>query len=232
MLIVVQARLGSSRLPRKVLRALDDRPLLQHVVDRARAAEVGDVVVAHPVGDDEVGALCTSMGVTAKAGDEFDVLSRYAEVVQGATASHVIRLTADCPLIDPDIIRSVASHPDGLDYCTTRGYPRGLGDVERISVNALLEAHRSAEAEFDREHVTPYIRRNDSGRFDAHQILAPRSANRPQLRLCVDELADLQVVRQVYRETRGTRRTTADLIAALDRSPHIAQLNAHVVQRS
>lgn len=230
--VLVQARLGSRRLPGKVLLPVDGRPILDHVVERAAEADVGPVVVVHPVGDQAIAERCASLGVQARAGDEWDVLKRFVEAVDGAFISHVVRLTADCPLIDPAVVRLVATAPAGDDYCTTSGYPRGLGDVERMSLRALLTAHELADAAYDREHVTPYIRRNETGQFDVSTLEAPTGVHRPDARLCVDEPDDLRAVRSVYRATKGTDRSTADVIDALDRYPEIARMNAHVVQRS
>jgi spore coat polysaccharide biosynthesis protein SpsF len=165
---VVQARLGSSRLPGKVLKPLADRPVLEHVVTRVRAAsQIDEVVVATSTepADDAIKAFCDSRGWPCFRGSEHDVLSRYAEATLAYGAEIVVRATADCPLFSPLILDAMLARfdPSRLDYLSTnlplRTFPVGL-DCEVMRSDALLRAAREATDGYDREHVTPYLYRN------------------------------------------------------------------------
>ena len=164
--VVVQARMGSSRLPGKVLRPLAGRPMLQLQLERLARLDIGPIVVATSTRelDDPIADLVRCLGVNVIRGSESDVLARFAAAVAAYPAEHVVRLTADCPLIDPTIISDVVSYhlTHRFDYTSTtllRTYPDGL-DVEVMRADALAEAAVQAARQDEREHVTPYLQRN------------------------------------------------------------------------
>lgn len=230
--VVVQARLGSHRLPGKVLEPVGSRTVLEHVVRRCREADVGEVVVARPEGDERLAGECVRIGVRQVAGSEQDVLLRYLTAAVETRAERVVRITADCPMIDPGVIATAVRRMEGHRYLTCEGYPRGIGDVEVVDVQALEEAAARATDPYEREHVTPYVRDNPD-RFPSLTVVAPADLRRPDLRVCVDEPADLAVVRRLHAlvgedESIDARR----VIELLDQHPDIRMLNAHVVQRS
>jgi spore coat polysaccharide biosynthesis protein SpsF len=165
LLCVVQARTGSTRLPGKVLREIDGRPMLGFMLDRLDALAVDELVVATSdlERDDPIAEIAQAAGRAVVRGPEDDVLARYALAVERHPAEHVVRLTADCPLADPALVeRVVAHHVDtGADYTANvfpRTYPKGL-DVEVVRAVALRDAAALAGAPAEREHVTPFFYR-------------------------------------------------------------------------
>lgn len=200
--LVVQARMGSLRLPGKVMLEAAGRPLLWHQLERLRLVKNAQQVVVAPSveqEDDVIVAFCAGEGVTVVRGSEADVLSRYAQAAEIAAADVVVRLTADCPLIDPAIIDAViasylasaASHRYASNTAQ-RTYPRGM-DVEVFSRAMLDEAHRNAVTQYDREHVTPYIIRVLTGSSHIANVAAPRPLS--QYRLTVDYWSDYENVK-------------------------------------
>ena len=201
---ISQARMTSTRLPGKVLMEVAGKPLLLHHLGRLRRAnQVDSVVLATTTNatDDPVAELAENFGVTVFRGDEHDVLSRFAGAAAMVGADIVVRVTADCPLIDPGLIdQLVDRYMDGreenppIDYLgiDTSRYPRGF-DAEVFARSLLDEADRSAVDPAEREHVTPFIYRRPE-RFRLGTPLAPQKGAWPY-RLCVDEPDDLEVVR-------------------------------------
>jgi spore coat polysaccharide biosynthesis protein SpsF (cytidylyltransferase family) len=167
---VVQARVGSSRLPGKSLRAIQGRPLVAHVLERAQAIRgVDAVVLATSIreGDDELARVVRGLGVAVWRGSELDVLQRVCEAAEAQRAETVLRVTGDCPFLDPAIAARVlwlyrAHHADGVEYAWNdtggSGFPDGT-DVEVFSLWALQRAHAAATGPGDREHVTTWMRR-------------------------------------------------------------------------
>ena len=218
-LIVIQARLGSTRLPRKVLLPLGGKPALQHTVERAQATGC-KVVVACPTED--APALATlpcwpsrpgehRKGISSHAGDTADVLRRYAVTAEHflpTPPTHVLRLTGDCPLIDPDVIGLVVDAlRGGAVYASNtvqRTYPRGL-DVEGFTVDALRQAHAEARDPYDREHVTPWMQRHLPVTHVKH------TTDLSKHRWCLDDSADYAWLEGVF--TRHPNPTTSQVLA-------------------
>ncbi len=201
-LAIVQARTGSTRLPGKVLAPIAGRPMLLRVVDRARrAGEVDRVVVATSTAaaDDRVEALCAGEGVDCHRGSEADVLDRYAGAARRFGGDPVVRITADCPLLDPDVVdRVVRTLREGsFDYAANINpptFPDGL-DVEAMSAKTLFAADAEARLASEREHVTLFIR-NRPERFRIGNLVHPTDLS--ALRWTVDAPEDLEFVRAVY----------------------------------
>jgi spore coat polysaccharide biosynthesis protein SpsF (cytidylyltransferase family) len=212
---IIQARMGSTRLPGKVLMDIGGKPMLQHVIERAQQIQgVDQVVVATTNKPDDVAIveLASRLNVATFGGDEQDVLGRFchAAVIHGADA--IVRLTGDCPLLDPAVSSFVLSvylervmpvEPD--EYVSNvfpiRTWPKGY-DTEVFGLGPLLAAGREATLEWDREHVTPWIRRNRP----TVNITNPRG-NQAHLRYAVDTAEDLSRVRGDYDKLAvGTRR--------------------------
>lgn len=237
---IIQARTGSTRLPRKVLMDLGGMPMLQHVVRRVRLARsIDEVVVATTTSsdDDDVAALGAGLDVRVFRGSEEDVLSRYRGAAAAAAAEVVVRVTADCPLLDPGVIDRVVDQlcasPDAADYASNvveRTFPRGL-DVEALFVDTLERVDRRARSASAREHVTYYILREQAALFTIHSIAD--ATDNSDLRWTVDEPADLELVRLIYRELdlATTALAYGEVIAWARRHPAAAVLNAHVTQK-
>lgn len=160
---VVQARMGSSRLPGKVLADLGGRPVLQLMLERLRPADVDRVVVATSDRgiDDPVAELATQLGIDVVRGPEADVLARFAIALDRFPADDVVRLTADCPLTDPALVDAALDlhRSTGADYTSNsleRTYPDGL-DVEVVRTSALRAAVAEANEPEEREHVMPFV---------------------------------------------------------------------------
>lgn len=214
---IVQARMGSSRLPGKVLMPLAGRPVLDHVVTRVMAAErIDGVVIATSVlrGDDAIADYCEARGWTCVRGPETDVLTRYADAVRTSLADIVVRVTSDCPLFSPLILDRMlaAFDPASMDYMSTnwpqRSFPIGL-DCEIMLGSALLAIAATADDPYDREHVTPHFYRNpDRFRLAGHA--------------CSRQLAHLSI-------TLDTADDYQRLVELLDAHPELADPGADVI---
>jgi glutamate-1-semialdehyde-2,1-aminomutase len=226
---IVQARMGSSRLPGKVLADIEGRPMLWRVAGRAgRARLVDEVVVAtsDTPADDPVADFCRREGFACFRGSEGDVLDRFYRAAEAFGADVVVRLTADCPLIDPEVIDKVVGvyEAGGYDYVanTLRStYPDGL-DVEVFSFEALARAWREAALETQREHVTPYIRA--SGNFRVGGVKNEADLSRRRHRWTVDGPADLRFVREIYGRLGGDGNfLMEDVLRLLAEHPELRQ---------
>ena len=207
-LVVIQARAGSTRLPGKVLADLGGRPMLQLQLERLASLPYGPIVVATTDGaiDDPVADLALNAGAQVVRGPEHDVLGRFAMVLERFPTDTLVRLTGDCPLSDPAIVAAVVDlhHRSAVGYTSNvhpRTFPRGL-DVEVVTAVALDDAARSATDPYDREHVMPYLYRDpeaipianlDSGRdLGALSWTVDTADDLTHVRRIVAELADPQ----------------------------------------
>ena len=192
---VIQARMGSSRLPGKVLKLLAGKPVLEHVFTRVSAAKlIDDVIVATSElsGDDAIVEFCTKMGWKFIRGSERDVLSRYCLAAEASRADVVVRVTSDCPLFSPIILDDMLERfdPEVADYMSTnwpdRTFPVGL-DCEVMSAAALRKIEANATEVYDREHVTPHFYRNP----DDFRLLGHAHASRlDHIRITLDTQQD------------------------------------------
>lgn len=196
---VVQARMGSSRLPGKVAMDLHGRPILRVMLDRLLAGTIDTIVVATSTepADDVVETIASAAGIETVRGSEADVLDRFGDVLQHHPhAETVVRLTADCPLIDPVVIDEARRALDvtGADYVSNtleRTFPDGL-DVEVVRVEALRAAIEESTDRVEREHVTPFVYRRPE-RFAIGQVTAVEDAG--DERWTLDTGADLEWLR-------------------------------------
>lgn len=199
--VIIQARMGATRLPDKVLMPLAGKPVLEHVVSRCREAQLVDrVIVATTVDlkDLAVVNLVSALGVSIFCGSVNDVLDRYYQAARLFDLQHIVRITADCPMIDPNIIDRVVSEyfEEGADYATNtlkETYPDGE-DVEVFSFDVLRKAWLGAQMLSEREHVTPYIRKSDV--FKKASILCDRDYS--SLRWTLDEPRDYEKISAVF----------------------------------
>jgi spore coat polysaccharide biosynthesis protein SpsF len=234
--VVTQARTSSSRLPGKVLEPVGGRPLLQHHLDRLSAAGLR-VVVATTVnaGDDPVVGIAERAGAAVFRGSEHDVLSRYVGAAEQEGLDVVVRVTSDCPLIDGGVVAAGVEEYLGLAdpdaYVTNtqpRTFPRGF-DFEVFSRAALEEAHERADRPGHREHVTPYLAQNVSGRVRIRNLTW--EPDRAGYRVTVDTAADLELVRRLVEDHGADALDCAGIVALLDAHPELVALNAHVEQK-
>jgi spore coat polysaccharide biosynthesis protein SpsF len=200
LVVVIQARTGSSRLPGKVLADVWGRPMLRLQLDRLAHVECDDLVVAtsdRPA-DDAIAELAAEAGAGVVRGSESDVLARFGTVLERFDPEIVVRLTGDCPLADPGIVAdAIALHRrSGADYTSNvhpRSFPKGL-DVEVASAPALMAAVTEAVDSYDREHVTPYVHRQPE-RFTIANLASGEELG--ELWWTVDTREDLESIRQI-----------------------------------
>ena len=237
---VVQARMGSSRLPGKVLQDLAGQPVLAFVLERVRRiAGVDEVAVATSTlaTDDPVADLARRHGVRVVRGSELDVLDRYATAAAELEAELVVRVTADCPLVDPAVIDQLLAFRGAgeLDYAAVltgavpadgrRRFPDGL-DTEVVRSSVLAEATREATAAYDREHVTPFVKARPQ-RFRIGYLEAETDLG--DERWTIDHAEDLAFVRAVVaRLADPVGAGLADILAVLAAEPELRALNAAV----
>ena len=203
---VIQARMGSKRLPGKVLRDLEGTPVLAHVIRRVISApRVDRVVVATTTSDadDAIAALADHEGAAVTRGEEDDVLARFAAAFQEHGGTIGVRITSDCPCVDPQLVGRMihefsCARPD-IDYLSNavvRTFPRGY-DVEIFRVDALVRAYVAADDRSAREHVTPYLYRHPEQFAIAHYTREDPS-HTADWRLTLDEEADWRVLEYLF----------------------------------
>lgn len=229
--------MGSTRLSGKVLREIGGQPMLAHVLRRVlKCGNLNGVVLAttwNPE-DQAVMEAATALGVGTFAGHPDDVLDRYYQAALGAGAATIVRITADCPVLDPEevdrLVRHFLDHP-ALDYAALgRTYPEGYG-AEVFTLAALKAAWRGARLPSEREHVTPYIWKHpDRFKLDFVEL----SEDLSHLRMTVDEQVDQHVVEAALTALSAEDpffgvHAAADFLRA---HPEISALNAHISRQA
>jgi len=236
---IVQARLASTRLPNKVLLDLCGKPVVQHVVERVSAAnEVDEVIVAtsDQPDDAELVECLNEAAIPVYCGPAEDVLERYWLAARKCGARTIVRITADCPLIDPGIVDRVVRfcQTENYDYACNvephRTFPRGL-DTEVFSREALDRLRREAKLKRDREHVTTYVRFTNPQGFRTGVLT--HAVDYSHLRWTLDEPADFRFISAVYRELYDPSRlfTWQEVLDLLRRKPELSDLNRDVAQK-
>lgn len=228
--------MGSTRLPGKVLLPLAGEPVLRHHIERLRWSGL-PICIATTFEPTDL-AICSfadQLGVPVFKGSEQDVLNRFYECAERSAFDVIVRVTSDCPLIDGKLIaRAVGEYlswdsPDiYYSNCIQRTFPRGF-DFEIFSFEALKEANERASTESEREHVTPYINRNISGRTDLRHFLYSRDAS--HFRLTLDTPEDLSLLRLLFEENGCASMEAAEIISLMEQRPDLALLNQHIEQK-
>lgn len=233
---IIQARFNSSRLPGKILAEIDGKPVLQWVIDRVQKSKyVGETVVVTSIERDNLPVLrlCADLGVRVFSGSENDVLDRYYQLAKLLLPEYIIRVTADCPCYDWDILdRAIESLKPETDYLSDYGetLPDGL-DVEVIRFAALESAWREARLGSEREHVTQFIRKRPE-RFVCQDFVCPYG-NFGHLRWTLDEEADFALIKAIYDYFINVGKydfLTSDILTLLKLHPELAKLNAHIAR--
>jgi spore coat polysaccharide biosynthesis protein SpsF (cytidylyltransferase family) len=220
-LIILQARLGSVRLPGKALRRVAGRTVLSRCLERLLASGAAPLVLATTARaeDDVLEEEASAQGVPCLRGADADVLGRFAQVVEVLRPTYVIRATADNPAVDTDAPARVLAHlrTGALDYVVERGLPVGCA-VEGMRAHALSVAAERATDAYDREHVTPFLKREEQP-FRRFEPWAPVTIRRPDLRLTVDTPEDLNFMNDVLLRAGGAsaRVPLHGIIRAADR---------------
>lgn len=234
---IIQARMASSRLPGKVLLEISGRPMLSWVIGRVRLSQlVDEVVVAttHDPGDDAIVDFCSQQGVKSFRGSHHDVLDRYYQAAKANLADVVVRVTADCPVIDPQVIDLTITRflQAKVDFAANRlpppwkrTYPIGL-DTEVCTFAALERAWKEATESFEREHVMPYFYDQD-GRFRI--LLVDHDPDYGYLRWTVDTPQDLELLQKIT-DFFGDRLdfNWLEIVRLVEENPSLAEINASV----
>lgn len=233
---IVQARMGSTRLPGKVLKEINKKSLLNYQVERMSQVKlINQIVVATtPNGNEEIIKLCKFNNLDYFIGSENNVLERYYQAAKKFDADIIVRMTADCPLIDPDVVNQIISYylENNFDYVSNtqkRTFPRGL-DAEVFSFKALEKAYNEANKEYELEHVTPYIYLNKNiftiGQY-IHEI------DLSGIRLTVDTREDFQLVQSIISELYECNKNfrLQDIINLLNKKPQLLEINKNIQQK-
>lgn len=236
---IIQARMGSTRLPGKVMMNIADKTVLCHVIERVKQARtIDEVVIASTQSsvDDVIEIEARKQNVLIHRGSEEDVLSRYYDAAKITEAEVIVRITSDCPLIDPKIIDEVVHHYKDSKYdivtnagseMSQRTYPRGL-DVEVFSFHVLEKAFFQANKTHQREHVTPYIYET-SNNIKYYKQDKDDSSHRWTL----DTPEDLELIKEIYRRLyKGNHDFYLnDILEIVRNEPELNKINAHVEQK-
>jgi len=232
---IIQARTGSTRLPGKILMPLGGIPVIKLIIDRIKkCTEIDDVILATTVHerDDPVAVLCNELKVRCFRGSESDVLDRYysaAELFELRDDDIVVRITGDCPLIDPEVCDNViallkSSDADYVSNTVTRSYPDGL-DCEAMRYAALKESWQEAGSEYEREHVTQYILKHPKifkiENYTYHQDFS-------YMRWTLDEPEDFEFIGAVVDGIGNNDFTMTDILTFLDKQPELLSINAAI----
>lgn len=235
---IVQARVGSTRLPGKVLKKICGKTVLEHDIDRLkRIKNIDEIIIATTTleKDNAIVKECQRLGVKCFRGSEEDVLSRYYYAAKENNADVVVRVTSDCPLIDPEvsekIIQYYLDNKDKYDYVSNtieRTYPRGL-DTEVFSFSALEKAFNEAISKRDKEHVTPYIWDNANVfRLAQYKNIKDYS----NLRWTLDTEEDYRLISSIYEKFRNKKYFSMhEILKFLEGNPKIKEINKNVEQK-
>ncbi len=232
--VVIQARLGSERLPGKVLLQACNKPFLELLLERLSGMQVL-VATTTLEQDDPIVALCESLDVPLFRGSEQDVLDRTYRAAKENGLQIIIRITSDCPLMDPKIVQECLKifEEEDVDYLTNtleRTYPRGM-DVEIFTFKALEAAWKEAKDPYDREHVTPYIRRH-WGRFKPFSVKQKEDLS--SIRLTLDTPEDYKLLKAIFEELYPSNKNfdLEAILKLLKQHPDWMTWNDHVKQKS
>ena len=237
---IIQARMGSTRLPGKVLMDIEGKPMLFYVLQRLKRSKlINRIVIATTINpkDDIIEEFCNEYAVACYRGSEDDVLDRYYQTAKLYKADIIIRITSDCPLIDPQIVdATIRLHiKDGNDYTSNsleKTFPRGF-DTEALEFDALKKAKEQALESCDKEHVTMYFYKNPH-LFKLGCYKATGELNRPKLRLTVDTIEDFTLIKNVFSKlyVKNKEFNAHEIINLFKNEPQLADINKFIIQKT
>lgn len=235
---IIQARMRSTRLPGKVLKDIAGEPMLARVVERTRRAKTLDKVVVATsdiADDDAIEKLCSQRGWPCFRGSEADVLDRYSRAAAQFNVDLIVRVTSDCPLIDPDLIDAhvnlLASRWTELDFVTNmvkQTYPLGLA-VEAMPADVLARMKRMSQSDMLKEHVTTLVY-VEPGWFQVGHI--QHAVDLSHLRWTVDTQEDLELVRLIFQHFGHDRFSWEQVLPVIEQHPEWAEINRDVRQKA
>lgn len=237
--VIVQARMGSTRLNGKVMRMLCDKTVLSHDIERIKLSkEIDEIIIATTTNtcDDVIELEAISNGVTVFRGSENDVLSRYYYAAKTNKVDTIIRITSDCPLIDPHILDDMIKifNENSYDYISNqssvveeRTFPRGL-DIEIFTFYKLEEAYNNAKREYQREHVTPYIYENTENRYHYRS-----QENYSKYRWTLDTIEDWNLISEIYDNLYIGKHDffLKDILKLMKDKPELEKINNMIEQK-
>ena len=235
----IEARMNSSRLPGKVLLKAKDKSMLEILVERLKQVKsIDDIIVATTINpkDNEIAYLCENIGLKFYRGSEIDVMGRVIGAAKSVKGDLIVEITADCPLIDPNIIEQIINiyNANSVDYvgnAKVRSYPDGM-DAQVFSLKTLESSYRMTSNKDDREHVTLHIRNNPKI-FSQINVVASPDIYYPELGLTLDEWDDYLLIKKIienfYDENKFLK--YSDIIKFLNNNPYLYFLNKHVKRK-
>ena len=235
---IIQARLGSTRLPGKVFKTLSGRPMLWHVVDRLSHSKMLNIIIIATTTqpeDDLLEGFCSSNNILCYRGSSNDVLSRYYETAKIYSAEIVIRITSDCPVIDPFIIDDMLRqfiNEDNLDYKSNsifRTFPRGL-DTEIFRFATLEKTFNEAKLDYEHEHVTPYIYNNPEIFTIKNYV---NETDLSSYRWTVDTAEDFRLIEEIYNSLyqKDKMFLFKDILQLIEERPELTKINQDIKQK-
>lgn len=235
---IIQARMGSTRLPGKVLKTVNGIPLLTYQLERLKTVKtIDELVIATTTkeADEPIVAFCLEHGIPYYRGSETDVLARFYMAAKQFQADAVVRLTSDCPIIDPNVVEEVINtYKTGMyDYVSNtmeRSYPRGM-DTEMFSMTNLEKAYQASKRLFEREHVTPYFYLNPT-LFKLGNVCC-KHGDVSAHRWTVDTEEDFIVIKKIIEELHSLNPffTLEDTLKLVNANPEWNKINAHIEQK-
>jgi spore coat polysaccharide biosynthesis protein SpsF len=236
---IIQARMGSTRLPEKVMKNLLGKTVLEHVIERVKQSKlIDEIIIATTTHERDAVIEFEALRCGAKAfrGSEDDVLSRYYYAVKDNDLDVVVRITSDCPLIDPQVLDEVIQYYVTNDYdivsnagsdLSKRTYPRGL-DTEVFSFKVLENAFINAKEAYQREHVTPFIYENTNQAF-----YYKNSVDNSKYRWTLDTDEDFKLISEVYKHLYNGVHDfyLSDIVKLFEKMPDLYEINAHIEQK-
>ena len=230
--IILQARCGSKRLPNKVIRNINNKPILELIIERLKNVSSTKLIVATTKSkvDDKICKICEKNNVPFYRGKKNDVLSRFYEITSKYKLKTVIRSNADCPFLDKDIIEKMIKiyKKKNYDYFSNilePSFPSGL-HIEIFNYKTVNKAHKEATSSSDREHVTPYIY-NNTKKFSIGSF--KNNKNLSFHRWTIDYLEDLKFVKKIYKEFNYNNNfKMTDILKLLKKKPEIMKINYHI----
>ncbi len=236
---IIQARCGSNRLPGKVLNTLpfnENTQILNHVVDRVKLVpSINKIILATTTSelDDEIEKWCITNGVDFYRGDEHNVLKRFYDSLKTEQVTNVIRVTGDCPCLDPEVVESVIQlhQSENNDYTSNsldRTFPHGL-DVEVFKYSCLEEAYNNSTLEHEKEHVTPYIYQTNENKFKLGN-LENKFGDYSQMRITLDTVEDYFLLDIIFSKL-GNDFRLKHLVNFYDNNKPYFNINSNIIQK-
>lgn len=235
----IEARMNSSRLPGKVLLKAKDKSMLEILIERLEQVKsIDNIIVATTINpkDNEITNLCNKIGQKYFRGSEDDVMGRVIDAAKSVNADLIVEITADCPIIDPNIIEQIiniykANSVDYVGNAKVRSYPDGM-DTQVFSLKTLERSYQMTSNKEDREHVTLHIR-NNPNIFSQINVVASPDIYYPNLGLTLDEWDDYLLINKIIENFYDKNKffKCSDIINFLNNNQYLYSLNKHVKRK-